>query len=138
MGSHLRSSQQQNDQSSTTSPPGLSQDGFQQQYGNAAMQEALASGSPNASGRAAARGRSEHPKPRPLLATGRNRDRVDRVIRSGLAQERTQRREQTAASTYCATPASGLMKGEADLFVLTPTHDAHLRPSISSRQDRLL
>jgi hypothetical protein len=134
MGSHLRSSQQQNDQSSTTSPPELSQDGFQQQYGNAAMQQALASGSPNAAGGPP---RPDAPKSKAaaLARHRQNRDRVDRVIRSGLAQE--------------AAPAAGAQKSrvnllrntcqwirarEADLFVLTPTHDAHLRPSVSADQ----
>ena len=129
MGSYLRASQQENDQSTTTSPPGPIQDGFQQQYGNAAMQEALACEPPDAE-LGASRAGAPTNKAEALARHGRNRDRVDRVIRSGLAQDVDPAAGANSRVNLLRNTCQWIEEGEADLFVLTPTHDAHLRPNI--------
>lgn len=128
---------QQQDHASTTEDfqqvdsPGLSQAGFQQQHGNAAMQEALANGSPNA---AVGTPRAGAPtsKAAALARHRRNQDCVDRLIRSGLAQEADPAAGANSRINLLRNTCQWIDEGEADLFVLTPTHDAHLRPSISA------
>jgi len=65
----------------------------------------------------------------------RNRDKIDRIVRSGLAQQVDPTAGAQSRVNLLRNTCQWIDAGEADLYVMTPTHDAHLRPAIPANQN---
>ncbi|MFT5681095.1 MAG: hypothetical protein ACI8RZ_002001 [Myxococcota bacterium] len=99
-----------------------------QRRGNAFAQEQLRGQAPEP-GVGAQRVGAPTSKRRALAQHGRNQARIDRIIRSGLAQQVDPSAGANSRVSLLRNTCQWIDAGEANLFVLTPTHDAHLRPS---------
>ena len=59
----------------------------------------------------------------------RNQKKVQQIIRSGLAQQVDPSAGANSRVNLLRNTCQWIEAGEANLFVLTPTHDSHLRPA---------
>jgi len=105
-----------------------------QQQGDAAEPDALQcehghghdAGEPDA-GVGAARAGAPRTKARALRRHETNRSRIDRILRSAMAQQVDPTAGANSRVNLLRNTAEWIDAGEANLYVMTPTHDAHLR-----------
>ena len=130
----------------TAAGPGATSAGFSQARGNSFVQDQLRAGEPapescedhdhGAPNPAVGAVRADAPttKRAALSRHRRNRTKIDRIIRSGLAQQVDPSAGANSRVNLLRNTCQWIDEGEANLFVMTPTHDAHLRPSIPADQ----
>ena len=113
----------------------------QQDYGNAWLAQQLSEGAcEDLDGGAppaelgAARAGAPTSKAEALARHDANQDRVVRFIDSALSVKPDPTQGFDSRANLLHNSAEWVEEGEATLFVLTPTHDAHLRPSVAADQ----
>lgn len=113
------------------------QDADQAQYGNAFLQERARGGPPDDAPDASRDGlRPTTPltKASALARHRRNITLMDRIIRSGLSITPDPSRGFESRPNLFRNSAEWIDEGQATMFVLSPIHDSHLRPSIGADQ----